>query len=72
MTYTAIGMHTNIAARLQSQCAPGEVLMSESSWHLIRDRLECEPRGEVECKGVHYPVKVFSPGALSSDLVLVE
>lgn len=72
MTYTAIGMHTNIAARLQAHCAPGEILLSEASWLLIRDRLECEPRGEVDCKGVHYPVRAYSPEALTSDLVLVE
>lgn len=61
MTYTAIGLHTNIAARLQSACAPGEVLVSESSWLLVRDRVPCEPRGEVVCKGVHYPVRAYAP-----------
>lgn len=61
MTYTAIGMHTNIAARLQANCEPGQILMSNSSWHLIKDQIACEPRGEVRCKGVHYPVRVFSP-----------
>jgi class 3 adenylate cyclase len=61
MTYTAIGLHTNIAARIQSHCEPGGILLSDSSWHLIKDRISCEPRGEVQCKGVHYPVRVYSP-----------
>lgn len=61
MTYTAIGLHTNIAARLQSACDPGEVLLSEGSWLLVRDRVPCEPRGEVVCKGVHYPVRAYAP-----------
>ncbi|MCA1710420.1 MAG: adenylate/guanylate cyclase domain-containing protein [Actinobacteria bacterium] len=60
-TYTAIGLHTNIAARLEAHCEPGRILLSDTSWHLIKDRIACEPRGEVLCKGVHYPVRVYSP-----------
>jgi class 3 adenylate cyclase len=63
MTYTAIGMHANIAARLQAHCEPGQILLSDSSWHLVKDLIDCEPRGEVECKGVHYPVRTYSPSA---------
>ncbi len=65
MTYTAIGLHTNIAARIQAHCEPGQILVSDYSWHLINDRIPCEPRGEVLCKGVHYPVPVYSPLAQS-------
>jgi class 3 adenylate cyclase len=61
MTYTAIGMHANIAARLQSHCEPGQILLSDSSWYLVKERVACEPRGEVQCRGVHYPVRVYSP-----------
>ncbi|KAA1400308.1 adenylate/guanylate cyclase domain-containing protein [Aeromicrobium ginsengisoli] len=61
MTYTAIGLHTNIAARLQAHCEPGRILLSDYSWHLVKDRIFCEPVGEVQCKGVHYPVPVYSP-----------
>ncbi|MEV7395574.1 adenylate/guanylate cyclase domain-containing protein [Aeromicrobium sp. NPDC092404] len=61
MTYTAIGLHTNIAARIQAQCEPGRILLSDYSWHLVKDRISCEARGEVQCKGVHFPVPVYSP-----------
>lgn len=61
MTYTAIGMHANIAARLQSQCEPGQILLSDATWHLVKDQIDCKPRGEVQCRGVHYPVRVYSP-----------
>jgi class 3 adenylate cyclase len=61
MTYTAIGTHANIAARLQAACEPGEIALSDATWHLVRDHIECEPRGEVECRGVHYPVRTYSP-----------
>jgi class 3 adenylate cyclase len=73
MTYTAIGMHTNIAARLQANCEPGQILLSNSSWHLVKDQIACEPRGEVRCKGVHYPVRVFSPsGGVAARLQQIE
>jgi len=68
MTYTAIGLHTNIASRLQSHCEPGQILVSDSSWYLIKDRIDCEPRGEVQCKGVHYPVRVYAPPCEPVDL----
>lgn len=61
MTYTAIGLQTNIAARIQLHCEPGGILISEATCHLVDDVIDCEPKGEVECKGVHFPVKVFAP-----------
>jgi class 3 adenylate cyclase len=61
MTYTAIGLQANIAARLQAKCEPGGILISDACWHLVKERIRCEPRGEVDCKGVHYPVRVHVP-----------
>ncbi len=62
MTYTAIGLQTNIAARIQSHCEPGGILLSDASWHLVKEQINCEPKGQVDCKGVHFPVKVYAPG----------
>jgi len=60
-TYTGIGLQTNIAARIQAQCDPGSVLLSLTSWHLVKDSVTCEPRGEVEVKGVHFPIAMYEP-----------
>lgn len=60
-TYTGIGLQTNIAARIQSICEPGSVLISQSSWHLVKDVVPCEERGEAEVKGVHFPIRVYAP-----------
>jgi class 3 adenylate cyclase len=54
-------MQTNIAARIQAHCPPGSVLLSSASWHLVKDDLACEPFGEVEVKGVHFPIAVYEP-----------
>lgn len=60
-TYTGIGLQTNIAARIQSHSEPGTILLSQTSWELVKDTVECEPRGEVTVKGVHFPIAVFAP-----------
>jgi class 3 adenylate cyclase len=65
-TYTGIGLQTNIAARIQAQCPPGSVLLSKTSWHLVSDTVPCTPRGEVEVKGVHYPIAMYEPDELRS------
>jgi len=62
-TYTGIGLQTNIAARIQSECPPGSVLLSKTSWHLVSDTVPCTPRGEVQVKGVHYPIAMYEPVA---------
>jgi len=61
MTYTGIGLHTNIAARIQSHCAPDGMLIGEPTWQLVRDAVDCEPQGNIACKGVHFPVAIYAP-----------
>jgi class 3 adenylate cyclase len=68
VTYTAIGLHTNIAARLEAHCEPGGILMSATTWELARERVACEPRGEVQCKGVREPVSAYAPRPVEDDL----
>jgi class 3 adenylate cyclase len=60
-TYTGIGLQMNIAARVQAQAEPGGILLSNTSWHLIKDLMPCEPRGEVMVKGVHFPIELYEP-----------
>jgi len=60
-TYTGIGLQTNIAARVQAEAKPGGILLSNTSWHLIKDTVACEPRGEVMVKGVHFPIELYEP-----------
>lgn len=60
-TYTGIGLQMNIAARVQAQAEPGGILLSNTSWHLIKDSISCESRGEVMVKGVHFPIELYEP-----------
>lgn len=61
MTYTAMGLQTNIASRIESAAQPGWILISDACFQLVQDQVACEPQGEIECKGVHYPIKVYCP-----------
>jgi class 3 adenylate cyclase len=45
--YTALGKQVNIAARIQSQCDPGKVLLGHATWLLVRDEIPCTARGEL-------------------------
>ena len=60
-TYTGIGLQTNIAARVQTEAKPGGILLSNTSWHLVKDEVACEARGEVTVKGVHFPIELYEP-----------
>lgn len=62
-TYTAIGIQTNIAARIQAQSDPGEILLSESAYAHVEDLDLAVLKGEVTVKGVHFPLKVYSVAA---------
>ena len=59
MDYTILGTDVNLASRLESACAPGRILISEPTWELVRERILCRNKGEIEVKGFSHPVRVF-------------
>ena len=67
MDYTAIGRQVNLAARLEASCVPGRILISHSTWALVQDQVACRPRGEVQLKGFHHPVKVYEVASPARD-----
>ncbi len=58
-TYSAIGNQTNLTARIQETCEPGKILISHTTWALVKDQILCKERGEIHVKGLHYPVRVY-------------
>jgi ligand-binding sensor domain-containing protein/class 3 adenylate cyclase len=48
--YDIWGDTVNTASRMESSGAPGEVNISGATYELIKDRFECESRGQVEAK----------------------
>ena len=46
------GDAVNMAARLETACGPGAVLISEPAFERLRDRFLVEPAPEVDLKGI--------------------
>lgn len=59
MEYLAIGLATNLAARLETACEPGEIYLSHATWGLVNDEIPCQDVGTIEAKGFHYPVQTY-------------
>ena len=59
MDYTAVGDTTNLANRLQMLAEPGSIHMSEATYRLVRDAIDCEPLGLRTVKGKTEPVRIF-------------
>src|SRR5439155_891443 len=51
MDYTAIGDTTNLAARLQALAEPGSVLISETTYRLVRGFFEVRALGPLAIRG---------------------
>lgn len=57
--YTAMGMQVNIAARIEAACTPGNILLSHSTWSLVKDNVQCKRLEKIEIKGYHKPIKIY-------------
>jgi class 3 adenylate cyclase/tetratricopeptide (TPR) repeat protein len=57
--YTAMGDTTNVAARMQSAAMPGTVLISASTYHLVKELFVFEPRGATMVKGKSAPIETY-------------
>lgn len=62
--YGAIGNVTNLAARLCSEAAPGQILISQRVLGRIEELVQAEPVSELTLKGFRRPVQVFNVSAL--------
>ncbi|MBN2002916.1 MAG: GAF domain-containing protein [Anaerolineae bacterium] len=57
--YTVMGRPANLGARICAVAKTGEVLVSEETYQLIRDRVEATPVPDMQFKGIHHPVTVY-------------
>jgi class 3 adenylate cyclase len=46
LSYTAIGGEVNLASRLEGLSEPGGIVISHSTWALVKDEIQCERREE--------------------------
>lgn len=68
MDYTVLGSPVNLAARLQALAPQNSLLISESTYELVKDHVECEKYEKITPKGFARPVQVYLvKGFLSED-----
>jgi class 3 adenylate cyclase len=59
MDYTIIGNEVNLAARLQAEAEPGEILLAHETYSLVKPHVIAEERQPVILKGFSKPVRAY-------------
>jgi class 3 adenylate cyclase len=62
--YGALGPVTNLASRLSSEAAAGEILISARVFAAVENEVDAEPAGQLELKGFSRPLSVHRVRAL--------
>jgi len=60
MDYTIIGGAVNTASRLESEATPGQILISYETFALVRDEIHCAEHGDIDVKGIAYPIAAYT------------
>lgn len=68
MDYTIIGRDANLASRLQTAADPDEILISNDTYLLVRDRIMCREKGVLRLRGISNPVQVWEVVDFRSDV----
>lgn len=59
LDYTLLGKEVNLASRLETSAEAGEILISHSTYMMVKDIIICEDRGEIKVKGFREPIRVY-------------
>jgi class 3 adenylate cyclase len=66
--YGAIGSVTNMAARLCTEAAPQQILVSQRVHVAVEEMVEAEPMGDLDLRGFTRPVTAFNVIGLKANL----
>lgn len=58
MDYTILGREVNLASRLEAATQPGTILISDTTFQLIKDNIQCRAKGTINVKGIHDAITV--------------
>ncbi len=59
LEYTAIGSSVNMAKRIQENSAANQILISETAYAFVADRVVARPVEPIHAKGIREPVHVY-------------
>lgn len=59
MDYTVVGGAVNLASRLESNGEAGKMLISDSTYQLIKNTVQCEERGTIKVKGISKDIMTY-------------
>ncbi|MFP5382557.1 MAG: adenylate/guanylate cyclase domain-containing protein [Gammaproteobacteria bacterium] len=59
MDYTILGREVNLASRLESSTQPGTILISESTYQLVKDAFTCRSKGRISVKGIAEEIAAY-------------
>lgn len=68
MDYTIIGRDANLASRLQNAADVDEILISNDTYLLVRDKIMCREKGTIRLRGITDPVQVWQVVDFRSDM----
>jgi class 3 adenylate cyclase len=60
LEYTIIGKNVNLAQRLEASCEPGKIMISDSTYQMVKDKIDATDFREVSLKGFAREIKVCS------------
>jgi adenylate cyclase len=66
LEYTVIGNHVNVASRLSTKAAAGQVLVTDRTMAAVRDRVVGTELESITLKGVQRPIRIFEITELAS------
>jgi len=67
LDYTVIGNNVNLASRLESNAKKNTILISEDTYLLVKDKVNCESVEEILVKGISYPIQTYIVKGLSGN-----
>lgn len=59
LDYTIIGGAVNVASRLESNANIDKILISHSTYSLIKNEIICLKKGDLQVKGIQNPISVY-------------
>jgi len=59
LDYTTIGNGVNLASRLESNAKANQILISEDTYLLVRDTIQCEKLEKITVKNIKHPIQTY-------------